>query len=210
MRKEETFFTNLFADCLEGGRFIEARQINRHDDKRNQIFCSSIEDFLKRTENQPAKFDSYFGVNPREGKNGTSQAIKQVTCLWGDVDWKNFKGGRQQAIKEIQEFPLKPTVVIESGHGFQPYWFLKEPEPVENQDDFRLVIKGLHKRINSDPIDDLPRILRIPGTLNYKDLKEVVPCKIIFADYSRRYVISDFETFALAPGYCPEWPQKMP
>ncbi|MDA2931165.1 DUF3987 domain-containing protein, partial [Acidobacteria bacterium AH-259-O06] len=200
MTREADFFEALFGDCLEeGGRFIELRIVNRDEKKARQEFFSSVEGLLEAAREQEPLWDYYFGVHPRDSRNGTSEAVKCVTCIWADCDWKNFEGGQKEAIERIQNFPLRPTVVVRSGHGYHPYWLLKEPEEIEDLEGFRLIVKGAQKILGSDPVSDLPRILRIPGTLNYKDPKKSLPCKIIFSDYTRRYVISDFEPFAISP-----------
>ena len=193
------FYSNLFGDCLQDGRFIEFRRINRHEEKVRQEFFPSVEGLLNAARKQEPLWDYYFGIHPRDSKNGTSEAVKCVTCIWADCDWKNFEGGRAGAIKQIHSFPLRPTVVVESGNGFHLYWLLKEPEESEDLEGFRLIVKGVQEILGSDAVSDLPRILRIPGTLNYKDPKKILPCKIIFSDYTRRYVISDFEPFAILP-----------
>ncbi len=139
------FFFKLFGDCLEDGRFIEFRLINRHENKARQEFFPSVEGLLEAARKQEPLWDYYFGVHPRDSKNGTSEAVKCVTCIWADCDWKNFEGGREGAIKRIQNFPLRPTVVVESGNGFHLYWLLKEPEESEDLEGFRLIVKGVQK-----------------------------------------------------------------
>ena len=198
MAREHEFFRTLFGDCL-GQRYIELRCINRHDDLRRQLFFSSIDAFLNTALVQASRWDHYFGIHPRDSENGTSEAVSCVTCIAGDVDFKNFNGSEQQTVEQIQGFPLPPTVVNRSGHGFQPFWLLKEPEELDDPGEFRQIVKGVHRLIGSDPVDDPPRVLRVPGTQNYKNLESVVHCKVVFSDYSRRYIISDFEEFALSP-----------
>jgi len=199
MSREAVFLQNLYGDCFDAGRLLELRCVNRHADQAEQKFFSSVEEFLNVTRTQIPEWDYYFGINPRDSRNGTTDAVTHASCVWADLDWKSFEGGQEEAIKRIKNFPLGPTVVVESGNGFHVYWLFKEPEELEDIDSFRRTVKGVQKILGSDKVDDLPRVLRVPGTLNYKDLKHVLPCKIIFAEYSRRYVISDFEPFAISP-----------
>ena len=193
------FFHRLFGASLEENeQFIELRCINRHDDQTRQEFFPSIEVFLEAIKNQAPRFDYYFGIHPRASKNGTAEAVKYVTCIWADLDWNNFKGGQNEAIARVRKFPIPPTAVVSTGHGIHVYWLMKEPEELEDPADFRCIVKGVQKLLGSDQVDDLSRVLRIPGTLNYKDLENVLPCKIVFFDYSRRYGIPDFEQFAIS------------
>ncbi len=195
MKRVERFFQELYGDCLGNGRYIELRSINQHEDKRQQFFFSSVDEFLPTALEQKPGYDHFYGVNPRQGKKGTSEAVKLITCVWADVDFKNFKGGKTEAIDALRKFFFGPTVVVNSGHGFQAYWLFKEPESVDSIEKFRAILRGVQHVVSSDMVDDLVRILRVPDTKNYKFLKEVVPCTIIFAHYSRRYNLSDFEVF---------------
>ncbi len=194
--KEFIFFKELFGEMANGLR-IELRLINRHEDKVKRLFFSSVEEFIVATKRQEPRWDHYFGVNPRLGEKGTNDAVRVVTCVWADVDFKNFGGSKEATMKAIQKFPLPPTVVISTGHGFQPYWLLKEPEQLDDREGFQAAVRGVQDRLHSDPVADLARVLRVPGTLNYKEKQKIVPCEIIFSDYSRRYVLSDFEPFAV-------------
>ncbi len=190
-----TFFENLFPDWRDNWK-IELRLINHRNQKVIQKFFASLEEFLGAAEEQNRSFGHYFGIHPRDGEDGSAEAVSFVTCIWADLDWNNFSGGRDEAIQRIKEFPIPPTVVTESGHGFHVYWFLKEPEPLEDPGYFRRIVRGVQQAVGSDAVDDLARVLRVPGTLNYKDPANPVPCRIIFSDYTRRYTVSAFELFA--------------
>jgi hypothetical protein len=190
----DTFFRELFGDELDPGHTLELRELSRVDDGRRQRFFSSVDEFIEAAKNQVEGWCLYHGVNVRNGNQGTADAVKLVTSIWADVDDKNFTDGRRGAVAAIKDFPIPPTVVVDSGHGLQPYWLLKEPEALENPGEFRRTLRGVQRRIGSDIVDDLPRILRCPGTINYK--AEPVDCKVIFADFSRRFCISDFVDFA--------------
>lgn len=194
--REATFFHTLFGGCLSEHRRIEFRAINHQTEKVEQRFFASPESFLVAAMKQRPDWDHYFGIHPRDRENGSADAISFVTCLWADVDWKNFPGGKDDAIRQIQEFPISPTVVTDSGHGFHVYWLLKEPEPLEDPEYFRRIVRGVQQAVGSDPVDDLARVLRVPGTLNCKDPTNLVPCRSIFSDYNRRYTVSAFDLFA--------------
>ncbi len=130
---EATFFRELFQGCLSEHRRIEFRAINNRTDAVEQKFLRSLdEDFLSANNEQRSGWDHYFGIHPRDRNGGSAEAVSFVTCIWADVDWKNFPGGRDEAIQQIRNFVVPPSVVTDSGHGYHVYWFLKEPEPLED------------------------------------------------------------------------------
>lgn len=79
------------------------------------------------------------------------------------------------ALAFIQDMPLRPSVLVDSGGGYQCYWLLAEPYLIGEGDSahVRSYIADLYRRWNAytggDPAcKDLRRIFRIPGTKNVK------------------------------------------
>ncbi len=73
-------------------------------------------------------YNVYFGVNPRGiGGRKTQNDIRDIVCLWLDIDAKNFEGGKKEAKQRIDAFPLKPNIVVDSGNGYHLYWIFEEP-----------------------------------------------------------------------------------
>jgi hypothetical protein len=98
--------------------------------------------------------------------------IEAIICLWADVDGKDE--GKAAAWKRVEEFPIQPSIVVDSGqHGYHCYWLLRRPL-LEITDDIRLevrqILRGLSKSVlGSDPQrTDLSSCLRMPGTMNIK------------------------------------------
>lgn len=57
------------------------------------------------------------------------------------------------------------------------------------------ILAGMASMIGGDHTTDLSRILRVPGTLNYKDQRngrEPIPCTLVECDPHRRYSIDQF------------------
>ncbi len=114
----------------------------------------------------------YFVVN-NGGQESTE--ISQITALFIDVDVPKDKEGKviQSALVDgklpLPAFHLEPSAIIRSGSGgFHAYWILEQPLDVDAVD-FRATQKRLIRFYNSDPqIHDLCRIMRIPGSKNFK------------------------------------------
>ena len=177
------------------GLFIEYRSINHRTRKVHQLFCNSLDNFIKAISPGARGVDKYFGPHPRNSKNGSSQSVSTVTCLFADMDFKNFEGEKEEACRTLEDFRFEPTVIVDSGHGLHPYFFLKEPEDLDDPKEYILNSRGLQRALGSDRVHDLARIMRIPGTDNLKDPKNPRPCHIVSANYDRRYSLDDFEMF---------------
>jgi hypothetical protein len=63
----------------------------------------------------------FFGACPRFTKDGTKAGVKTVTCLWADLDGKDYEGGKEEALRVLMAFPIPPTVIIDSGNGYHAY-----------------------------------------------------------------------------------------
>lgn len=89
-------------------------------------------------------------------------------ALWLDLDFKDLVGGQVDADR-VLETMIPPSVIILTGNGYHFYWLLREPveaipEIIEPY------LKGLARRYNGDTSSaELARLLRVPGTFNYKD-----------------------------------------
>lgn len=115
----------------------------------------------------------YFGVNPRPiSKEKKQDDIKDIICLWADVDGKDFENGKKEALKLVEEFPIEPNIIVDSGHGFHCYWIFKEPIidiSKEARIHFKQILFGIVNRLKADkrPMF-LNCLLRLPGTVNIK------------------------------------------
>jgi hypothetical protein len=96
----------------------------------------------------------YFGVNPRPLDKGKKQEdIRDIVCLWADVDGKDFPDGKDAALKCIGEFPLPPSIIVDSGHGYHCYWLLEEPIisiTKEQRVQFKQTLAGVVGRLGAD------------------------------------------------------------
>lgn len=99
--------------------------------------------------------------------------VAALNCLYGEFDVKTY--GSKEAIREHianAAWPA-PSVVVDSGGGIHCYWLLREPWMLDS-DDARQAAEIVQRAwvqqvIGGDPtVHDLVRILRVPGTLNFK------------------------------------------
>lgn len=129
----------------------------------------------------------YFHVNPVLGrltKKANRENIAAVTYLHVDVDPK--KGvdleGEQQRILGLLTTGLRkfnippPTFVTFSGGGYQAFWRLETPIPIEGNiekaEDAKLYNKQLEIVFGGDSCHNIDRLMRVPGTVNIPDAKK--------------------------------------
>lgn len=193
----------LLLDTLFGeftNRYVEVRLIK--GESVLQFFypsVSAVQWSLIKGKNSDG-YDCYFGVCLRKTRKGSKSSVALISALWGDLDAKNFPGGKAEVLAQLQELPpyLFPSVIVDTGHGYHPYWLLREAELIEfPQDILRLeaYMKGLALTLHGDSTSDLSRVLRIPGLVNQKDTKNPCLCRIIHWQPERRFNPTDFADY---------------
>jgi hypothetical protein len=197
---------------LEAKRFIEAlysRYFADHDGyvELRMRAANILEKWLRKGLIEDQDWDEitkwnethqiYLGVNPRPlSKEKKKNDIQDIVCLWADVDGKDFEdGGKEAALRSVEAFPLKPTIIVDSGHGYHLYWVLEKPL-LGMKDErlflFKQVLAGVVKALGADQSKiDHVACLRLPGTMNRKDEEEPVPCRIVSLT-DRTYQFDEF------------------
>lgn len=86
---------------------------------------------------------------------------------------------------------LEPALVVRSGHGLQAWWLFPEPWAFDTEEeraraavlcrawDISLRARAKQAGYTLDAVGDLARLLRVPGTLNAKDPRAVVPVRLL-------------------------------
>lgn len=144
--------------------------------------------------------DVYYGVLRRkEATTGSAEnCVEGTHVLWADFDAKTFRGGMmgpRSAYAEITAMRMSPHIVVDSGHGYHAYWLLdKEYDFIIAQQ----VMQGIERVHGSDHCSDQPRILRVPGTHNYKDAQRL-PVRIVRWDMmTPPYSLLAFTEYAMS------------
>ncbi|MCC6425668.1 MAG: hypothetical protein IT435_02485 [Phycisphaerales bacterium] len=134
--------------------------------------------------------------------------IKAVHWLHVDVDPKTGEDIAQEQARILallRNLPggLPPaTAIVYSGGGYQAYWRLAEPVPVNGDlsvaEDLKLYNLQIERLLGADNCHDVSRIMRVPGTINVPDAKKAkkgrVPslAEVIEFHDDRSYPISQF------------------
>ncbi|MQY58198.1 MAG: AAA family ATPase [Clostridia bacterium] len=192
LEERKRFFETLF----EGTKgYIEIRTILEGRIKQSWYKTSEINRLLIELGSRYfQRVNTYFGVCPRTIEKGKEENVKQVNCLWADLDcaWeqKPNEPAREERIKTLESFQPKPSIVIDSGHGFQVYWLFDKPEDIDSPEDILRLKgynRGLAEELKGDKGIDLCRVLRVPGTKNLKDPKNILAVTITKFEPQIRY-----------------------
>ena len=166
------------------------------------------------------KYNTYIGISPREkslGKNsrGQKEDVGWLVTLFADYDVKGpahketrLPESREELLTFLNSLPIPISLAVDSGNGVHAYWLLKTPyrtDTDELRDKAEACIKGWERFINDramrehgwrfDAVCDLPRMLRAPGTTNFKT--EDHPCCQVIHSSDIRYDLTDFEPYAI-------------
>lgn len=172
MESIEPFLRALFAHVPPG--VIEVRII---EDKKDGIvverkWFESVDSLIADISRLNNLSDSrhagvFFGVLPRRARgHGDNESTGPGLAVWVDIDFRDFAGGEDEARKRLAAFPFAPSILVRSGHGLHAYWLLREPsEPAV----LSTIAKSLAGALGGDHVHDAARIMRLPGSSNWKD-----------------------------------------
>jgi Primase C terminal 1 (PriCT-1) len=162
--------------------FLEALHAPLHDGEKIELrwnspdtrgsmsrnFYSSTEAAAREAVSLGFIYDVYVGVAPRWGSDGTRVGVRRLGALWADLDAKgeHTVGSR---LRQLEDLTCHPSILVLTGGGCHAYWLLSRPaDGLEQLEQAEGVMRWLGQRLGGDPVWDRARILRVPGTFNYK------------------------------------------
>ena len=197
------FLNTIFGEALKQGKGdIEIRTFPKGRPS-TQFFCSSpISAAEKAFELCNEGIDVYFGVNPRTGKGGKKENIEWVSTFHAEIDYgtdghrkKPLYSNYEETLEAINRFEYEPTLIIHSGGGLHCYWVLSSPIHVRETGVVQIeaINKKLSALIGGDSgTQDISRVLRIPGTYNFKLPDNPRPVTLV-ANSGKTYDLDDFK-----------------
>jgi hypothetical protein len=139
----------------------------------------------------------FFGVNPRLRQGSKKEDVAVCRTLWADLD-----DARPTDIQRWASVP-SPSVIVDSGRGVHLYWRLKQPlevQSLEVRKQLESTLQGLYQHLQADSVQDVTRLLRIPGLANVKDFRNgnsPLACRIAQCNPGCLYEWADFQKFVL-------------
>lgn len=158
---------------------------------------------------------------PRDEKSrGAHDDFVGVSCFWADVDVvdelahksKAYPRSVEEAMAVSKIGGLDPSYVVHSGFGLHCYYVLDEPiifdDPQARSDAHMLVKRCVATvRCNAeamgytiDSTNDLARVLRVAGTLNWKGM-EPRQVRLVAPDVVRRFSVAALDERFVASDY---------
>jgi len=183
-----SFLRHLFKPYTDG--FIEIRPLSKHKPHANRT-TYRLPECLKGEAGQALSqhiislamrgYDVYVGVCPRVAPEGPGRklgkdAIEQVGAMWVDLDAK-VPGSSQGLLDSCD-------IVISTGNGWHGYKVAPKPARVSSARD-RVNIEAKIRSfantllVGTDNVSNVDRILRVPGTINWKDQDNPKPVQML-------------------------------
>lgn len=159
---------------LDEGMTVEVRAFHAQSRSRSQTWHADFAGAVEMAFGLSPDHDVYFAVNPRWAGKGTKDGVARIICLHADFDYKVFDS-KEEAVKALVEFEIEPSAVVDSGGGLHVYW--KLATPVANEPSLVNYVEHMMRRLyyrlapgddSLDGVQDISRILRVPGTVNHK------------------------------------------
>jgi hypothetical protein len=135
-------------------------------------------------EERQGKENIYFQVNPLLRplfSKASKEDVARVAWLHVDIDPRlkeDYTTERARILGSIHAYSKKPTVVIDSGGGFQVFWRLHSSPCLETRGDVSRALEleryniQLEMDFGADSCHNLDRIMRLPGTINVPNARK--------------------------------------
>lgn len=146
----------------------------------------------------PTARSVWFGPGLRQGCRGKDIDVAYLPALWCDFDAKCMPDqDKAGALERIRAMQPAPSIVLDTGHGVQGYWLLREYASCAEIVDARQAMRGINAALSEglpkplDAVHNPSRVMRLPNTTNRKDPEHPVACRVVECN-ERRYCLSDF------------------
>lgn len=148
---------------------------------------STLEECREFIARHNGKMNLYFHVNPLlrpVEKKAEREDVREVAWLHVDIDPRSGEDVLEEQSRALSlltdrlpEGVPPPTVIVFSGGGYQGFWKLITPIPVNGDlgaaEDAKLYNQFLELAFGADHCHNIDRIMRIPGTVNIPDAKKL-------------------------------------
>ena len=150
---------------------------------KRHAWCSSIKDAVAAAEKEKDR-DTYFsvGLYPRGVTRRTQDNVSCIFGVWLDIDCGEKENGKRY-FKDIEDalgwvyssLSGQWSIITHSGRGVHVYLLFDEPFYITDEisrDTARLAVRSYYSwacsqtETDIDPVTDLSRIMRLPGTRN--------------------------------------------
>lgn len=168
----------------EGPWVLTAIGVDRKSISTLTFFPDRIQDMREWIEAENRTRNVYFHVNTATRaltKKAEKTDIASMDWLHVDLDPRegypiNVERDRIRDVLSKHPGLPAPTCVVFSGGGYQAYWKLREPVPIDgNQakaDEAKRYNEQIELLLGGDKCHNVDRIMRLPGTVNWPNAKK--------------------------------------
>lgn len=196
MSQTADFYNALFAERLGSDEYAHLRII-KNNTVTHQDWVQYVTDWEDAIEKYGKNANVYFGVNPREYDGTDKSTVTHINVLHADMDFKHFANDKELAYRTLDGFELPPQVVVNTGGGLHVYWKLEprlEASPANIAHAEKLMERLYYRLGGLDKVQDVSRILRVPGTLNVKkEYPEPLPVTLERSSDLAGYTLEQFD-----------------
>ena len=176
--------------------------------KKEHVFVNNLQEILDAGQKfVDTNRDAYFALSSfKEAGSRTAENARLVKSLYMDLDLGGEKAyaDKKEAIAAFENFmsttgmdELGQPFVVSSGGGFHVYWPLDEEVEIAQwkpmAENFKRLCRQENLVIDWNCTADAARVLRIPGTFNYK--KENPRSVKILAEADRTFSLFALDSF---------------
>lgn len=145
-----------------------------------------------------AGLNVYYEVNPgATGRRSKAADVTHLRAVVGDAD-SSPERSAQDCFAAAAALPLPPTFTLATGGGVQVIYLLDKilPNTSKDAETYEAVGRAIRDFIDGDAVFDLPRIMRLPGLMNWPNAKKQAvgrePIKArVLAGSERRYAMTE-------------------
>jgi putative DNA primase/helicase len=155
-------------------------------------FCENLKEAVDLALVLGQSHDVYVGVAPRQGNLGTKEGVSRLFALWADVDFTGHHTSTSR-LEQLQGLSCPSSMLVWSGGGYHPYWFLTEPvQGLAELAHAERIMKKIADGLDGDAVYDRSRILRVPGTFNHKQYEPRL-VKLVHHHPEQRHTLDQLE-----------------
>lgn len=173
-----------FIKYIHGENHSEIRVFKYWDKAQRKVMCPIS---IKQIPYENKNGDIYYIVNSGGKKDNE---ITKFNASFTDLDCGRDKQGdyfpieivkeyKNNKLKEISGFQLKPTLIIETRNGFHVYWVYEENENTQSAKWIEIQQKLINKFDGDEKVKNPARLMRLPFTKWMKDPNNPFDIKII-------------------------------
>jgi hypothetical protein len=177
LKSDAERFLSIWMNGIRAEEWLELRPLHRRTDgirPRARSWHRTLDTALAAAADALANGDDvYLGAEPRARRGGRASDLGELRWLFADLDVGTeghaqpaVHSSREAALARLASLGLAPQLLVDSGGGLHGWWRLLHPPTAAQWSD---AIARLVHAVGGDPaVSDSPRILRLPGTLNFK------------------------------------------